>query len=588
MTSHLSLPRRRERIPASRFLPRHSTSSARRRKGDPGTRRVALLPALFLAWGVALGAEGRPARDAFEPDWSKFAPPPDMEHPDQPATPPPAPAEPAPPTPPAGPEARVAEKRLYSFAANELELKAALALFARANDLNIVPDNDVTGTVTLDVRGLPLDQMMRALLEAHDCTWTEQEGLIRVKTTETRLFKVDYLRLSRTGQGQSSAMLAAGSTSGGGMGGGMGGGGMGGGMGGGGMGGGVGAGGMGGGMGGGGGGGSSVSLTADNPVDFWKELKDELALLLTDKGKNSIAINMTAGVIQITDRPSALRRVENYLQGLRQTVQRQVEIEANIYDVTLNDNFQFGIDWARVAEAYSGTFIYGSSTLPAAIGGGNLGESALNLGYRSFSRQIGTDVVPGTGGGTTPVPVVARNTTAMVDALRQQGTVEIISKPRIRALNNQTALIKVGTETPFFAQSSTFLQSAGGTTQTQGDQIMMVTVGAILAITPQISDDGLISLDISPVLTSLVGTERSPSGTATAPILDTKQASTMVRVPSGATVVLGGLIQTERARNKRKVPLLGDIPGVGLLFTGHYDAKRKKELVIFLTPRLIQ
>jgi len=230
--------------------------------------------------------------------------------------------------------------------------------------------------------------------------------------------------------------------------------------------------------------------------------------------------------------------------------------------VTLNDNFQFGIDWARVMESASQQFTYGGSTLPQVIGGGSLGSSALTLNYLS-------------------VPHGAR---VVVDALRQQGAVEIISKPRIRALNNQTALIKVGTETPFFARTSTLLQSAGGTASTQGDQIMMITVGAILAITPQISEDGQIALDISPVLTSLVGT---PSGTATAPILDTKQASTMVRVPSGTTVVLGGLIQTERARNKRKVPVVSDIPGLGALFTGHYDAKRKKELVIFVTPRLI-
>jgi MSHA type pilus biogenesis protein MshL len=317
--------------------------------------------------------------------------------------------------------------------------------------------------------------------------------------------------------------------------------------------------------GGGGGGGSSVSLKADNPVDFWKELKEELGTILTEKGKNSLAINMTASLIQVTDRPSALKRVEAYLKGLRDTVKRQVEIEARIYDVTLSDSFQFGIDWAHVAAAYGGTLTYGSSTLPQAIGGAKLGTpSALTMIFTNY------------------------NTSAMVDALTQMGTVEVISKPRIRTLNNQTALIKVGTETPFFAQTSTFLQSAGGTTQTEGDQITMITVGAILSITPQISEDGQITLDISPVLTSLVGTEQSPSRTATAPILDTKQASTLVSVPDGATVILGGLIQTERAKSKRKVPLLGDIPGLGLLFTGHFDAKRKKELVIYITPRIVK
>ncbi len=538
-----------------------TTTTSRLVPGRPASGRVlaaGLLAALLAGASPGLGADrkDRSSVELYDTDWRKFETP---EH-----LPPPPAVEPA-PTPPAapapGPEAHAAEKTLYSFAAENLELKAALALFARANNLNIVPDGDVTGTVTLDVRGLPLDQMMRALLEAHDCTWSEQDGLIRVRTTETRLFTVNYLRLSRTGQGMSSAMLAAGST-GGGMGGGMGGGGMGGGgMGGGGMGGGMG----GGGMGGGGGGGSSVSLKADNPVDFWKELREELTVLLTDKGRSSLAINMTAGVIQITDRPSALKRVEDYLRGLRDTVKRQVEIEARIYDVTLSDNFQFGIDWVHVARAAGGTLTYGSSTLPEAIGGASLGSpSALTLVFTNL------------------------NNAAVVDALQRVGNVEIISKPRIRTLNNQTALIKVGTETPFFAQTSTFLQSAGGTTQTQGDQVTMITVGAILAITPQISEDGVITLDISPVLTSLVGTEQSPSRTATAPILDTKQASTLVSVPDGSTVILGGLIQTERARNKRKVPLLGDIPGLGYLFTGHFDAKRKKELVIFITPRIIR
>jgi MSHA type pilus biogenesis protein MshL len=314
----------------------------------------------------------------------------------------------------------------------------------------------------------------------------------------------------------------------------------------------------------GGSGGSSVSLTADNPVDFWKELREELGMILTEKGKASLAINLTASLIQVTDRPSALKRVESYLLGLRDTVQRQVELHADIYDVTLSDSFQFGIDWAHVAKAYGGTLTYGASTLPEAIGGSKLGApSALTMIFTNY------------------------NTSAAVDALSQQGSVEIISKPRIRALNNQTALIKVGTETPFFAQTFQSIQNQGGNVTTSGDEVTMITVGTILAITPQISEDGNIALDISPVLTSLVGTEESPSRTATAPILDTKQASTLVRVANGNTVVLGGLIQTERAKNKRKVPLLGDIPGLGYLFTGTYDSKRKKELVIFVTPKLV-
>ena len=126
------------------------------------------------------------------------------------------PKAPAAPSPEAAEKAALAkaagEKRLFDFRAENLEVKTALALFARANNLNIVPDQDATGTVTLDVRELPLEKMMQAMLEANDLAWAEESGLIRVRTTQTRMFNIDYLRLSRKGIGQSNATLGSGST----------------------------------------------------------------------------------------------------------------------------------------------------------------------------------------------------------------------------------------------------------------------------------------------------------------------------------------------------------------------------------------
>ena len=455
-------------------------------------------------------------------------------------------------------------KTLFSFTCTDLDLKSALATFARANGLNIVPDNDVAGSVTVDVRDLPLQQMMVALLDASDCSWREDHGLIRVRNTETRMFNVDYLRMSRSGRGVSSATLntaTAGGASGGGGGSSGGGGG----------------GGAGGGAGGTSSGGSSVNLSLDNPVDFWKELLAELDVLLTERGRAGMAINKTAGLIQVTDRPSALKRVEQYLHSVDHSIHRQVEIEARIYDVTLNDQFQFGIDWVHVAEAYGGALGFGGATLPVSAGGATLLDSAVG-GLNHIT------------GGANPFALVFTNfnTSAAVNALKQQGNVEIIAKPRLRTVNNQTAMIKVGTEQPFFALFTTTSQSAGGNQVNTSDQITTVTVGTILSITPQISGDEFVSLDISPVLTSLQKVEDSPSGTATAPVLDTKQASTLLRVRDGSTVVLGGLIQTEQAKNDKKIPILGDIPWLGKLFTGTFRFKQKKELVIFVTPHIIR
>jgi MSHA biogenesis protein MshL len=460
-------------------------------------------------------------------------------------------------------------RKLYSFRSENLDIKTALALFARANGLNIVPDLDVTGQVTLDVQNLSLERMLQALLEANDYAWTVQDGLIRVHATETRTFIIDYLRMVRTGMGSSSATLSSSSSGGGG--GGQGGGGAGGGQGGGGGGGAGGGGGQGQGGGGGGAGsmsGSAVNLKQDNPVDFWKELDEELAKLVTEKGKASLAVNKTAGIVVISDRPSALKRIERYLANMNTIVHRQVEIEAKLYDVTLRDQFQFGIDWLRLAEAFGGSF-----------------SAAGNMIYSAPANGV----VPNPTGGLVGNFNNAR-TDVTIRALQEQGDVKVISQPRLRVLNNQTALIKVGTDTPFFTKSVFIVPSGalGTTTALTEDSYQLITIGTILSITPQISSNGIITLDVSPVITSLANTRVSPSGTTTAPEIEIKQASSIIRLHDGETVVLGGLIQNTTVQNARKIPLLSDIPWLGQLFTGRLNSKEKRELVIFLTPRIVR
>jgi len=121
-----------------------------------------------------------------------------------------------------------------------------------------------------------------------------------------------------------------------------------------------------------------------------------------------------------------------------------------------------------------------------------------------------------------------------------------------------------------------------------GDTVSIITVGTVLAVTPQISADGWITLDITPAITSFVDEVIAPSKNSSAPVLDIQQSSTIVRLRDGETIVMGGLIQNTSAKNIRKIPLLGDIPLLGKLFQGRAQAKQKKELVIFLTPTIVQ
>jgi type II secretory pathway component GspD/PulD (secretin) len=195
---------------------------------------------------------------------------------------------------------------------------------------------------------------------------------------------------------------------------------------------------------------------------------------------------------------------------------------------------------------------------------------------------------------TTFVPnLKSGSIAATIVALQQQGEVHAVSQPRLRALNNQTAIIKVGTEQPFFSSSSGFIPgSLGGQSGTfTNSTFQMITVGTVLSITPQISREGQITLDVSPVITSLAGVESSggdeTGSKVTAPILDIKQSSSLIRVKNGETVIIGGLIQDKVNNTKRQIPVLGDIPLVGRIFRGTFKAKQRVELVIFLTPTIV-
>jgi type II secretory pathway component GspD/PulD (secretin) len=181
-----------------------------------------------------------------------------------------------------------------------------------------------------------------------------------------------------------------------------------------------------------------------------------------------------------------------------------------------------------------------------------------------------------------------KEASVVVDALKEMGTLNIVSQPRIRTLNNQSAMIKVGVDKPFFRKTTQTTATAGAAPiQSITYDVQTVTIGTILAITPQISEDGYINMDISPIITRLQDTAQSPDNSSTAPVIDIKQTSSLVRTKDGSTVVIGGLIQDEKYRTVRKVPILGDLPIIGRLTTGTYDNKRKTELVIFITPTIV-
>jgi len=172
----------------------------------------------------------------------------------------------------------------------------------------------------------------------------------------------------------------------------------------------------------------------------------------------------------------------------------------------------------------------------------------------------------------------------IIDALKEQGEVRTVSQPRVVTINNQPALVKVGTDMPFFSASVT----VNPTTSVREVQeaVRVITVGVVLSVTPQISGDGWVTLGIDPLISDLVSTEISQNG-STAPVVDVKQSSALVRLKDRQTVRISGLLQSKKNVVERKVPLLGDIPLLKYLFKWKYSRVVKKELIIFITPRIL-
>jgi len=443
-------------------------------------------------------------------------------------------------------EVKVPPRRLFTLSVRDANIREVLLAFGKKTDLNILVDPDVKGEVTVDLKRVTLEEALDALLSPIGFVWRREGSFVRVSkpTLETRIFTVNYISTRRSGSASLSA-TTGGTTGGGGVtGGGV-------------TGGGVTRGGV---TGGGGAGFSSVSST--DSVDFWGELERTLAKFLSKDG--SLVISQTAGLIAATDFPANIRRVAQYLELVQGSAQRQVMIEAQIIEVELSKDFSAGIDWSLAFKNLS--------TLQGTLTGGNLISQTLAPTAANIF-QIG--LASKSGGLTLQL---------FLSALSRQGKVSILSSPKISTLNNQKAVMKVATDDVFFTTTRTREPTTGVVTETITPQT--VTEGIVLDVTPQISEDDTITMNIRPNISERVGQATSPTG-GTVPVVAVRATDTVVRVKDGQTVVIGGLMNNRSTRNVTGTPVLKNTPFLGSLFRRTDEEDRKTELVILLTPTVL-
>ncbi|MDX2186321.1 MAG: secretin N-terminal domain-containing protein [Opitutaceae bacterium] len=439
----------------------------------------------------------------------------------------------------------------FSFRAENLPIKQALSLFARANNLNIVPDLDVEGTVTVDFRDLPLDLAMSALLEANGYYCVSDGRLLRVKKTETRVFQIDYIHVTRAGEGTNAVKISSGAAGQNGSGSSSG-------------------------SSGGSGAsgqteGSTMTVTNTSTINFWSDLSEQLKSMVSPGG--SYTVNSLSGTVLVRDSHRNVEMIADYLAQVTQSVVRQIDLEVEIYEVALGNSSQLGINWQHVSNRLNTTF----STIP--------GQGGLPSAGGMIIQAPVYGPVPGAP--AIKITSSSSDLQTVIDALKQQGNLRVVSKPRLRTLNNQPAVVRVGQDLPVFITQS--IQTTGDNPLlTTNESIQTITVGTVLSITPQISSNGLITLDVTPAVSRLVRTETSATGRTNAPVIDIRQASSIVRLRDGATVIMGGLVQDSNTSTTRKVPLLGDIPLLGKAFTSKHQAAERTELIFFLTPRIVR
>ncbi|MEJ5210939.1 MAG: secretin N-terminal domain-containing protein [Burkholderiales bacterium] len=551
-------------------------------------RRSGILPLTGLAFLVCAGCANEARIPLSE---GHIAPP-------APATadiPPPVSA--APRLPPPKPALKAPT---YSVVVTEVPVKELLFALARDTQLNIDVHPNIQGVVTLNAINETLPAILDRIAHQVNIRW-KLEGRTLIVTPDTpylKTYHVDYVNLSRkttstigvsaqvatTGSGTAAGQQSAGSNS------------------------------------------SATSVTSTSSNDFWEVLAANIRDILRttraqalsaeernarvealraareerlqqasavaragqaaptlfkevfgqdaqpglDERKDEVIVNPVGGTVMVMATEAQHKLVQQYLDGVQAAANRQVLIEATIVEVTLKDEFSAGIDWQRALTAGAGTgFFFGTNP--------NLVTSTpfFTLTYNNAGRDF----------------------TAAVKLLESFGEARVLSSPKLMVLNNQTSMLKVVDNLVYFSvdvQQGT--QTAGGiiVQPTFTTTAHTVPVGVVMAVTPQINADGRVTLVVRPTITRKAGDAPDPNPelkkvgvTNNVPVIQVREMESVLQVASGETVVLGGLMQDDSAKNRDGLPGLTENPVTNFL-TGRRERNvRQTELVVFLRPTVI-
>lgn len=448
----------------------------------------------------------------------------------------------------------------YSVTAVNVPVKELLFEVAQDAGKQIDIYKGVEGSVTINALNQPLEKILERIAEQAGLMFVVEHNTIKIKpdVPEWRSYKVDYVNISKISEDSiDMRMSVSGSTA---------------------------------------GtttstktGGSFSKVTVKSEHDFWKSLDENVKQLaqLEALGKDSstlgfdqnTVVNPEAGVISIYTSAKKHKMIDAYIKNVTSRVDRQVLIEATVVEVLLNDEYQAGIDWSVLSSNAFGN--NGGLSISSPFPGPSTGFSVATFGGLAG---------PGIASGDW-------NILANLQLLKTFGESKVLSSPKIMAINNQTALLKVVNNLVYFTvdvNTTAATATTAGLTTYQ-TEIHTVPVGFTMSVTPFVSANGDITLNVRPTISRQIDTVLDPNpalkdaGVESAiPVIQEKEMSSVLRLKDQQTAVIGGLIEDLNSQSDKGVPWLSDIPVLGRLFGSREKQTKKIELVIFIRPTIIK
>ncbi|MBA3581099.1 MAG: pilus (MSHA type) biogenesis protein MshL [Gammaproteobacteria bacterium] len=459
------------------------------------------------------------------------------------------------------------EQERFDINVAKLPAKTFFMSLIQDSSINMIVHPDVVGVITLDLKRISIPELMEIVREVYGYEYERQGNsyMVLPARLQSKIFYVNYLNIDRRGESNmrvTSGQLADTNNN-----------------------------------------GSSnnssnrndsssaqafesTKLRTENKMDFWGNLEASLRSIIGESAGRSVVTNAQAGLVVVRALPAELRDVGRFLATANTSLHRQVILEAKIIEVELSETHQAGINW--VALNQSGSTNRTASQIELVNGNSEFYDNSL---ASTLPGALGSDIIKGFGNVFT-YAVTGNDFEVILRLLDTQGTANVLSSPRISTVNNQKAVIKVGSDEYFVTEVKSTTTTGTSTTTTPEITLTPFFSGIALDVTPQIDENGDVILHVHPSVSEVKDQIKQitlANQTQVLPLAfsTVRESDSIIKAKNQQIVVIGGLMKDYTIKNEGGLPFLKDLPLIGHLFKHTQSIKKRNELVILLKPTVI-